>query len=327
MKITVVTQTPLSKETNFRRPHIIDLFQKQGIKIKIYSFRLSKRHIPLRFLAKIRLLFEKTDVYWCFFPLYINYCRFPVVVDYDDPLSQLKPEFKSIEKIFFNKDSVSYVVTSTQKLKDYLAENVGVKKEKITVIPTALDLTKFRPYNIKAEPIIGYVGAILSKERLKPLLNSMEIVWKKGQKLKLMLLGKVENQILPYLNKHRNNIIAPGFVSPDKLPFYINKMRVCIHSMPWPGRLSTKLLQYMACAKPIIALETSENEIITKAKAGMIVSSEEEMAEAIIKLANDTGLAMKFGSNGRSFVEENHNQNIVYKNYIKLLEEYVVHKK
>jgi glycosyltransferase involved in cell wall biosynthesis len=264
--------------------------------ISIFAFTFKKRDIPKRLLFRTALKIWRSDCYWCFFPYYVRYSRFPCVIDYDDPLSTLKPEFAEVERKTLNNSIVKFVVTPTEPQARYLSEKVGIEKTKIRVISHSVDTGMFQPICEPDEKVVGFCGS-LSPIRSKFLLEAMDYVWSKMPDVTFLITGsKVE---LP-----QRKIISLGSVPFKSLPIYINKMSVCLGFTHFK-RFSGKLQEYMACGRPIVANNVEENRSVLKANAGFLVNSPKEMGEAVIRLLENPELRAEMGKNGREYAVKN----------------------
>ncbi len=74
---------------------------------------------------------------------------------------------------------------------------------------------------------------------------------------------------------------------------------------PWGrGKCAYKLVQYMACALPVVALPVGMNrDVVQHAVNGCLASSESEWEDAIMSLVSDAALRRRMGLAGRRMVE------------------------
>jgi putative colanic acid biosynthesis glycosyltransferase WcaI len=85
------------------------------------------------------------------------------------------------------------------------------------------------------------------------------------------------------------------------------------------GARPAKALVMMAAAKPLVlAAEGEAAELITRAEAGFVVPPEAPLAlaRAIRSLLSDPGAARQMGLNGRAFIQENLEWNLLVRNWI-----------
>ena len=75
---------------------------------------------------------------------------------------------------------------------------------------------------------------------------------------------------------------------------------------PWErGKCGFKLIQYMACGKPVVASPVGVNrEIVVDGVNGFLASSHDEWVRALERLKSDPELRRTMGANGRRMVEE-----------------------
>ena len=70
------------------------------------------------------------------------------------------------------------------------------------------------------------------------------------------------------------------------------------------GKCAYKLIQYMACAKPVIASEVGENKIVVEHGVnGYLAKTKDDWIKYITELATDSYKMHQFGKNGRTKVE------------------------
>jgi colanic acid biosynthesis glycosyl transferase WcaI len=96
------------------------------------------------------------------------------------------------------------------------------------------------------------------------------------------------------------------------------------------GRASvpSKVLGYMAAARPVIASVDSESEtasLVARAGCGVIVEPEDSKAlvKAITSLAGDPDLMRQLGRQGRQHLEEHYQKDKITGQYIQFFEEIV----
>ncbi|MBK6367973.1 MAG: glycosyltransferase family 4 protein [Polaromonas sp.] len=71
------------------------------------------------------------------------------------------------------------------------------------------------------------------------------------------------------------------------------------------GKCGYKLLQYMACGKPVIASAVGANtDIVVLGKNGFLANTNAEWTTALYQLIDDEQLRADLGANGRRMVEE-----------------------
>ena len=109
------------------------------------------------------------------------------------------------------------------------------------------------------------------------------------------------------------NVVFTGFQPFGLMPQYINLADVCIN----PFRLTAatrdiipgKILQYLACGKPVLATPLpGMTTQIRDYEDGIVYSPIEEFAGNTIRLLNDNVFRKKIGLSGLLYVEKNHDE-------------------
>jgi glycosyltransferase involved in cell wall biosynthesis len=75
---------------------------------------------------------------------------------------------------------------------------------------------------------------------------------------------------------------------------------------PWErGKCGFKLIQYMACGKPVVASPVGVNrEIVVEGVNGFLASTQKEWVDALLRLKENPALRRTMGERGRRMVEE-----------------------
>jgi len=86
--------------------------------------------------------------------------------------------------------------------------------------------------------------------------------------------------------------------------------------------IPSKMFEIMACARPIVlAVRGESRRVLEKAQAGIPVEPENasELADAILRLYNNTEQAESMGRNGCDFVEKHYSRGYLSEKYIRFL--------
>jgi len=88
------------------------------------------------------------------------------------------------------------------------------------------------------------------------------------------------------------------------------------------GKCSFKMLQYMACGKPVVVSPVGMNgELLRTAEIGFGAVAAEEWLSALEALYSNPGAAHEFGRNGRQLVERSYSLDVVGARLAELLHE------
>lgn len=230
----------------------------------------------------------------------------PYVVDYDDAQFHRYDHSKSkLVKLFLSQkiDRVmadAQLVIAGNKYIAKRAEQAGAKN--IEIIPTVIDLNRYSLKTNKTSDVfnIGWIGSPITSSYLKSI-----------------------ESVFQYLNTKVNcsfTLVGAGSLEMDNLDLTIRKWGensevediktfdvgiMPLSNTPWEqGKCGIKLIQYMACALPVVGTPIGANqEIIHHGVNGFYADSLEEWTEALLTLANDPHLRSVMGSKGRKIVE------------------------
>lgn len=174
-----------------------------------------------------------------------------------------------IEKLIYKRvDEISAI---TPRLTKYAIE-LGGSPKKTKYLPTGSDLDFFYPqdkderllkkYNIKpTDQVVMFAGTLYNFSGLDVILNHLANHPEHKKNLKIIILGRgQQDELLKKIVKDNNLsdcVLMPGFINYLDLNKYINLADVCIN--PFAINKVTdiifpsKIYQYAACEKPVIA--------------------------------------------------------------------------
>ena len=99
----------------------------------------------------------------------------------------------------------------------------------------------------------------------------------------------------------------------NMIPLYLNAANICISlrsTSEVVSRSLMKILEYMACGRPVVSTRVSEANqlIIPKAASGLLASPEDpsEVVDAIVQLLTNPHEAEAMDQRGRQFVMESY---------------------
>jgi PEP-CTERM/exosortase A-associated glycosyltransferase len=219
------------------------------------------------------------------------------------------------------------VVAITEGLKEELIRR-GVEREKITVIPNAINKEQFNPQKPKNTlrqqiglsdaPVIGYVGSVVDYEGLDYLLDALSILKKEGIAFNFMLLGdgkalkelkeKVKELQLQkevfILGRIPHEKVAEYYALIDITPFPRKSLPVCEMVSP------LKPFEAMALGKTVIASNVKAlEEIIIDNETGLLFEKDnvKELAEKLKIVLLNEKFRKRLAINGRKWVLANRN--------------------
>jgi glycosyltransferase involved in cell wall biosynthesis len=282
------------------------------------------------YFAQITLNIVGADVVWLFdtaTPIHPLFVRAPVVLDTDDPKVVLpKGELSRIPKLslvnelrLLKNRKIRKIVVPTEMIRRKFVA-LGLDEDRVTVIPNGVDTSLFYPTPLPEEPVVLYYGTF-QPHRARLLLEVIEVLARKRRDAKFLLIGNIPALMRDKLVRVAGNRVEmPGFVEHDSLPQFIQKARVCIfpQDKSLGGRLPAKLLDYMACGRPVVGTNVDESFPLKESGAGIVTEiNAEAMAEAVIRLLDDDRLAEELSRKGVEYAQKYEWRNIV-EQYVEL---------
>jgi glycosyltransferase involved in cell wall biosynthesis len=197
---------------------------------------------------------------------------------------------------------------------------LGLDEDRVTVIPNGVDTSLFYPTPLPEESVVLYYGTF-QPHRARLLLEVIEVLARKRRDAKFLLIGDMPSPVRDRLLRVAGNRVEiPGFVEHDRLPQFLQKARVCIlpQDRSLGGRLSFKLLEYMACGRPVVGTNVDESFPLKESGAGIVTEIDAEaMAEAVIRLLDDDRLAEELARKGVEYTRK-YDWNKMVEDYVRL---------
>ncbi len=231
----------------------------------------------------------------------------PYVVDYDDATFHrydLHPP-KLLRWLMGGKiDAVmrhARVVTAGNEYLMDRARQAGARA--VRYVPTVIDLARYplQPGTESGSVLrIGWIGSPMTAKYLdlvRPVLHELTA----SINLQLVLVG-AGNLVMSELPIESHAWREDTEVSHVQ-GFDIGIMP--LPDTPWErGKCGYKLIQYMGCAKPVIASPVGINsQIVTPGENGFLATTPDEWRAALLKLAQEAELRARLGQAGRRRVE------------------------
>ena len=186
---------------------------------------------------------------------------------------------------------------------DYLADFAAkAGSARVVYLPTAIDLDRYVP-RLKSNDdfVIGWIGSPITAPYLK-LISPALIRLAESGPVKFVVVGAeaprlngVDSVSVPWSEEDEVSQICNFDVGVMPLP-----------DEPWErGKCGYKLIQYMACGKPVVASPVGINTtIVEPAINGFLANSVDEWVIALEKLRRDKELCFTMGQAGRDIVEK-----------------------
>jgi len=225
----------------------------------------------------------------------------------------------------------------------------GIPGEKITLIPNAVDISKFsgpsepdtelrQKLGMDGAVVLGFIGSFYDYEGLDILLESIPIISKAVPNVKLLLVGGgPQEDNLRELTKQigvQNYVMFTGRVPHDKVQDYYNQVDIFVYP-----RKKMRLTELVTPLKPLEAMAQHKlvaasnigghNELIEDGKTGVLFKPDNatDLARTIIDLLKRDDEWPAIIANGRKYVEDVRNWKKSIANYQAVFEKIIAQKR
>jgi len=301
----VVTVKPF-----FDEDYLNNIYTKKKISIlKLLSFYFRRFVVLFSILKYDKVVLEKElfPYFFSWFEKTLFVLKVKYIVDYDDAIFHNYDLSTNKFIRFFLKNKIDDVMKYSDCVlvgNDYLADKAtqsGAKK--IILFPTVIDVDRYhlKASNNNDKIIIGWIGSPSTFKYLKGLNTVFEKL-KNKIPFEIHIIGATEE--LDFKDSVRyfkwSEFDEVAMIS----NFDIGIMP--LENTPWElGKCAYKLIQYMGCAKPVVASKIGMNTaVVDDGFSGFLVKNEDEWIEKLTVLVKDANLRKLFGENGRKKVEQ-----------------------
>jgi len=232
------------------------------------------------------------------------------------PWRVLVPPTRILERYVYRR--VNAIVPVTLHLKNHIL-TYGVPESKIRVLPSGVDTDLFSPgprnpgllrgWGIgENDPVILFMGTIYRFSGLDRIINDFPRLLSRYPSARLLIVGRGEDEErLKALAASRGlsqNIVFGGLQPYSALPDIIRSSDVCINPFELNSVtrdiLPTKLFQYLACGKPVVATELPGTvPFLSGEEHGMVYASVDACLDRVAELLGNSAMCRQLGERGR----------------------------
>jgi colanic acid biosynthesis glycosyl transferase WcaI len=229
-----------------------------------------------------------------------------------------------------------HIVVVTPAFKEHLIQHWKVAANKISIVENGVEIDLFRPCPPLVVPgaegkfVICYIGTMGMAHGLETLIATVEHLRRVLPKALFLMIGEgAEKGRVQELARTRalTNIIFLDQQPRERIPAYIAGSDVCLVLLKktelFKTVIPTKLLEYMACEKPVIvAVDGQARRMVEEANSGIFVEPDDSnaLAGAIVRLETDPDQRRRMGISGRQFILSRLSREQTAATYIRVLE-------
>jgi glycosyltransferase involved in cell wall biosynthesis len=264
---------------------------------------------------------------WC--EQLLAHSQVPYVVDFDDA-------------IFHNYDMSHWVWQRMLKNKigtvmrhaalvtcgnEYLAQYArSAGAESVVILPTVVDINRYplkRDHNTADKLIVGWIGTPATAKFLEPLMPVIAQLCQQFP-IEFVLIGLEPQRFVQPFIRCEN-------WSEDTEADQIGQFDIGVMPLsdgPWEqGKCGYKLIQYMACAKPVVASPVGVNrKMVLHGENGFLATDHRGWGSALATLLASAELRQKMGQRGRILVENEYSLQVTSPRLLHWLEQVVLNR-
>ena len=203
---------------------------------------------------------------------------------------------------------------------DYVSSR-GVSSQKVVWLSNGVALSRFVGLESSPEPrkqkfTVGFLGTIGPVYGLESLVLAAQILQSRGiDDVEFLIAGEgIEKSRLEAIceNNRNTNVYFLGPIPKEKAPDFLSSLDLCYISLEdWSvfnyGLSSNKVFEYMAAARPILAVSRALLELIKESNCGIVLESNraEDIADAIIEFKSmPDSKRIEMGRNAFNYVSK-----------------------
>jgi glycosyltransferase involved in cell wall biosynthesis len=231
----------------------------------------------------------------------------PTAYDYDDAWFYVYSNHHNAlvrrllsEKISRLMSSASTVIAGSAHIYEYACNY----NSSVNYLPTVLDLSRYpasQPCAWRSGPFrIGWIGSQSTVEYLEHIAHVLDEFCRTHDAEVVLIGPEKDSLVMEHVRRLRwsesSEVEALSSIDVGIMP---------LSDTPWArGKCAFKLIQYMACWKPVIASAVGENRIVVEHEVdGFLAESAGEWLDALSELYSKPAVAKAMGEKGRSKVE------------------------
>ncbi len=237
------------------------------------------------------------------------------------------------------------IVVVSPAFKEHLMLHWRIAAEKISVVENGVETALFAPTEPAANAalrqqlgaqekfLVGYIGTMGNAHGLDTLLDAAAQLRRENSNAHFLLVGEgAEKEKIKSLAQSRalTNVTFLDQQPREKIPAYISASDACLVLLKktdvFKTVIPTKMLEFMACARPVIlGVEGQAREIVEAAAAGLVIEPENAAAlvQAINSLNADRALGLSLGQRGREYIQQNFSRDVTAAKYVEILREMI----
>jgi len=233
-----------------------------------------------------------------------------------------------------------HIAVVTPAFRERLIDDWQVPEQKISVVRNGVETQLFSPYksdpqlrkalNAEEKFVVSYIGTLGLAHGLETLITAAERLQFIAPQVLFLFVGEgAERERIVSLAKSKglHNVRFVPQQAREKIPAYICASDACLvllkKSPVFETVIPTKMLEFMACARPVIlAVDGQARSIVESSRSGIYTPPEnaDGLSNAILQLQQQPSLRQEMGKSGRNYIVQNLSRKRTADDYLSLLQ-------
>lgn len=238
---------------------------------------------------------------------------------------------KTMIRCWSSVPSIKHIITLSNRMASMLVD-FGIAQEKITCIPSGVDVDVFRPSKESNEndSSILYFGPLSSFRGVDVLLAAYSEIRKRLKSARLVILARGAKPDSHWIRKTesvQNLEVVGGILNQEEIIRYLQ--RASVIALPfkfWPQiECPSTILEAMSIGKVVVTTSIGGvPEIVKNGKNGFVIPPNDSMrlANIILHLLNEPEMREKIGKKAREHVKHFYDWRVITGNTINVLSKY-----
>jgi colanic acid biosynthesis glycosyl transferase WcaI len=235
------------------------------------------------------------------------------------------------------------IVVVTPAFKEHLTRHWKISAAKIDIVENGVETQLFSPapsdsairkqLTLEGKFVVAYIGTMGMAHGLDTLIEAATALRSTHPTIVFLLIGEgADKDRIKALAGSRNldNLRFVDQQPRERIPAFIRATDACLVLLKktelFKTVIPTKMLEFMACARPVIlGVDGQAREVLEAARGGIVIEPESAsaLAEAIVRLAQDPSSCSRLGENARAYVVDHCSREQTANRYVKVLQDVV----
>ncbi len=225
------------------------------------------------------------------------------------------------------------VVVVLSEFEKQLIQQAGMPVRRFEIVPPGIDSEKFEvshpsPFakrNIEGTILLS-VSRLSKSKGLQDSIRALPAIIKEIPNAQLAIVGEdfgYAKNLMSIATQHKvaGRVHILGKLADDELIGAYQHCNLFIHASHYEA-FGIVLAEAMAAGKPVVARNsTAIPGVVPHQKAGLLFSTQEELAQSVITICKNASMAQEFGAYGKKHVQENFTWNASITKLLNLYEE------